>query len=183
MLVRHRTLYPSLVPSFDRPFDRPFDRAFEQLTSSFFDTSRTIGPVIDGAWVDDRYVLTVDLPGVPADAVTVEVTGTTLTVGATTDSLDWQRSVRLGGRLDPEKVDARHVDGRLTVRIGTIDEPEARTIAVETASPDLAIEASSHDSGDDQAGDDQAGDDQAGDDQAGDDQPGDDQPRETNATE
>jgi HSP20 family protein len=168
MLVRHRTLTPSLVPSFDRAFDRPFDRAFEQLTNSFFDTSRTTGPVIDGAWVDDRYVLTVDLPGVPAEAVTVEVTGTTLTVGATTDSLDWKRSVRLGGRLDPEKVDARHVDGRLTVRIGTVDEPEARTIAIATASPDLAIEANSYESGDDHPGDDQAGD---------------DQPTETNASE
>lgn len=168
MLVRHRTLTPSPIrPSFDRRFergfDRSFDRAFEQLTNSFFDTSRTTGPVIDGAWVDDRYVLTVDLPGVPAEAVTVEVTGTTLTVGATTDSLDWKRSVRLGGRLDPEKVDARHVDGRLTVRIGTVDEPAARTIAIDTASPDLAIEAGAHDSGDDQAGD--------------------DHPTETNATE
>jgi HSP20 family molecular chaperone IbpA len=177
MLVRHRTLTPSLVASFDRPFDRSFDRAFEQLTDSFFDTSRTTGPVIDGAWVDHRYVLTVDLPGVPAEAVTVEVTGTTLTLGATTDSLNWKRSVRLGGRLDPEKVDARHVDGRLTVRIGTIDEPEARTIAIDTSAPELAIEAGSTDLGA------QPRDDQPRDDQPGDDQPSDDQPSETNATE
>lgn len=141
MLVRHRTY----TPTFDRPFDRTFDRAFEQLTNSFFDTRRTNAPVVDGAWIDDEYVLTVDLPGVPAEAVTVEVTGTTLSLGATTESLDWKRSVRLGERLDPDKVRARHLDGRLTVRIGTVDEPEARSIAIDTAATDRAIEATSSD--------------------------------------
>lgn len=131
MLVRHR--YPTAA------YDRSIDRAFEQLTNSFFDTRRSTGPVVDGAWNDDEYVLTVDLPGVPADAVTVEVTGETLSLGASTDTLTWQRSLRLGGRLDADKVTARHVDGRLTVRIGTVDEPEARSITIDT-SP-RAIEA------------------------------------------
>jgi HSP20 family molecular chaperone IbpA len=139
MLVRHRTFTPTL----DRTFDRSFDRAFEQLTNSFFDTRRSNGPVVDGAWIDDEYVLTVDLPGVPAEAVTVEVTGTTLSLGATTESLDWKRSVRIGERLDPDKVRARHLDGRLTVRIGTVDEPEARSIAIDTAATDRAIDATS----------------------------------------
>lgn len=137
MLVRHRTYTPT--------FDRTFDRAFEQLTNSFFETRRADGPVIDGAWIDDEYVLTVDLPGVPADAVSVEVTGAQLTVSVTTDSLDWKRSMRLGERLDPDKVGARHLDGRLTVRIGTVDEPEARTIAIDTSAPERAIEATSSD--------------------------------------
>lgn len=139
MLVRHRTYTPN------GSFDRTFDRAFEQLTNSFFDTRRSDGPVIDGAWTDDEYVLTVDLPGVPAESVSVEVTGTNLTLGVTTDSLDWKRSVRLGERLDPDKVRARHLDGRLTVRIGTIDEPEARQVAIDTTAPDRAIEATSTD--------------------------------------
>ena len=135
MLVRHRTYAPT--------FDRSFDRAFEQLTNSFFDTVRSTTPVVDGAWIDDDYVLTVDLPGVPADAVHVEVTGTTLTLGATTDSLDWKRSVRLGGKLDPDKVRAQHLDGRLTVRIGVIDQPEARAVPIDTTAPERAIPATS----------------------------------------
>lgn len=137
MLVRHRTYTPA--------FERPIDRAFEQLTNSFFDTVRSTTPVVDGAWIDDDYVLTVDLPGVPAEAVSVEVTGTTLTLGANTDSLDWKRSVRLGSKLDPEKVRAQHVDGRLTVRIGVVDQPEARKVAIETTAPDRAITAKSED--------------------------------------
>ena len=137
MIVRHR--YPTAS------FDRSFDRAFEQLTNSFFETRRNAGPVVDGAWRDDQYVLTVDLPGVPADAVTVEVTGDTLVMAAHTDEMQWQRSLRLGGRLDPEKVSAHHVDGRLTVRVGVYDEPEARTIAIATTPPPAAIEAESSD--------------------------------------
>ena len=136
MLVRHHTTAPT--------FDRSIDRAFEQLTNSFFETRRTTGPTVDGRWDDNEYVITVDLPGVPASAVTVEVTGTTLALAAETDSLTWHRSLRLGGRLDPEKVAARHLDGRLTVRIGTVDEPEARTVSIETAAPE-AIEVATAD--------------------------------------
>jgi len=142
MLVRHRTV---------NPFDRTIDRAFEQLTNSFYDTRRSASPVVDGTWDDDEYVLTVDLPGVPADAVSVEIAGTTLTLGAATDSFEWKRSLRLSGRLDPDKIQARHLDGRLTVRVGTVDEPQARKISIDTTAPDLAIEASSSDSDDDQS--------------------------------
>ena len=134
MIVRHR---------FPTAFDRNIDRAFEQLTSTFFETRRPAGPVVDGAWRNDEYVLTVDLPGVPADAVSVELTGDTLLLEARTDEMHWQRTLRLGGRLDPEKIAAHHVDGRLTVRIGTYDEPEARKIAIATTPPPVAIEAES----------------------------------------
>ena len=128
MIVRHRT-----TPTFD------LDRAFEQLTSSFFDVRRPAGPVVDGTWSDDQYVLTVDLPGVPASAVDVSVTGTTLTIEVVTDELTWKRSLRLGGRLSADKVSAQHVDGRLTVRVGSHAEPEARRIEIDTPVP--AIEA------------------------------------------
>lgn len=138
MIVRHR--FPT---TFDRAFDLNFDRAFEQLTSSFFDQRRSAGPVVDGAWRNDQYVITVDLPGVPADAVSVEVTGDQLAIEARTDDMQWQRSLRLGGRLDPEQVSAHHVDGRLTIRIGTYAEPAARKIAIATTPPPVAIEAES----------------------------------------
>ena len=139
MIVRHRSLAPT--------FDRNFDRAFEQLTNSFFDTRRTTGPVLEGAWSGDDYVLSVDLPGVPASAVSVSVRAGTLTIAVDHDRLTWSRDLRLNGRLSPDKVDARHVDGRLTVHIGADDEPEARSIEVSTTAP--AIEATSTDETDD----------------------------------
>ncbi len=122
--------------------DRSFDRAFDQLVGSFFDHRRAAGPVVDAGWQDDAYVLTVDLPGVPASAVDVQVAGRTVTLQATTPTLDWRRSVRLGGRLDPEQVSASHIDGRLAVRIGTVDAPVARQVAISTTPPATpAIEA------------------------------------------
>jgi HSP20 family protein len=140
MIVRHR--YPSDT------FDRSFDRVFEQLTNSFFDSRRQPGPSVEGAWNDDEYVLRIDLPGVPAEAVTVDVTGSTLLLSAVTDTMEWQRSLKLGGRLDPDKVQAHHVDGRLTVRIGTYDEPEPRRIQIDTAPIPAAIEATAEQSSD-----------------------------------
>lgn len=140
MIVRHR--YPT------DSLDRNFDRVFEQLTNSFFDSRRQPGPAVEGAWNDDAYVLRIDLPGVPADAVSVEVSGSTLVLAATTDSMEWHRTLKLGGRLDPEKVEAHHRDGRLTVRIGTIDEPEPRRIAIDTTPVQAAIEASAEASDD-----------------------------------
>lgn len=142
MIVRHR--YPSTVARtpFDRSLDASFDRVFEQLTSSLFEPRRQAGPTVDGRWQDDHYVLTVDLPGVPAEAVDVEITGDVLSLQATTDSMQWQRTLRLDSRLDPEQVSAHHVDGRLTVRIGTYAEPEARRVTIATTPPPAAIEAS-----------------------------------------
>lgn len=143
MIVRHRP-----TPN---TFDVGFDRAFEQLANSFFDSRRShTGPVVDGSWSGDEYVLTVDLPGVPASAVEVEVSGTTLTISVATADLSWKRSLRLGGRLSPDKVSAHHVDGRLTVRIGSFDEPEARSIEVSTAAPAIAATSTDADDAGDQ---------------------------------
>jgi len=131
MIVRHRSASPAI----------DLDRSFEQLANSFFDQRRPTGPVVDGTWVDDEYVLRVDLPGVPAGAVDVAVTGTNLTIDVDHDGFTWHRSLRLGNALSADKVSAHHVDGRLTVRIGTHDQPEARSIEISTSAP--AIEASS----------------------------------------
>ena len=153
MIVRHRS--PVFASTLSPAFDRSIDRAFEQLTASFTD-SRRRAPVVDASWDDGTLVLTVDLPGVPADAVSIEVAGTTLTLTARTDEIEWSRSLRLGSSLDPHKVAARHVDGRLTVTVGPVDAPEARRIEVDTtplapvdATPELdtgqSIETSSTD--------------------------------------
>ena len=75
-------------------------------------------PVVDASWVDGNFQLTVDLPGTPEDAITVDVAGRTLHLAVNTDSLQWTRSIRLGAALDPEQVSARYVHGRLTVTVG-----------------------------------------------------------------
>lgn len=114
-----------------------FDRTFQQLTSSFFGPSaqRRMGPALEGHWRDDTLVLTVDLPGVPREAVTVEVTDRTLTVAVRHEfdgeQLSWSRSVQLGGSLDADQVGARYADGRLTITVPPTPAAATRQVAIE----------------------------------------------------
>jgi HSP20 family protein len=127
----------------------PFDRAFQQLTAGFFTPSgfsRRTTPSVDAAWKGDELELTVDLPGVPKDAVSVEVADRVLTISVTHstegETLQWSRSLSLGGSLDAEGVQARYRDGRLTVTVPPTPAPESRRIqiAVEDAATPEAIE-------------------------------------------
>ena len=127
-----------------RTFDSSFDRAFEQLTQSFFEPRRRL-PAVDASWVAGSLVLTADLPGVPAEAVTINVAGRALTIAVHTDEVQWERTVQLGTSVDPDKVSARHVDGRLSITVGAVDAPEVRTIAIDTTPAAPAIESASTD--------------------------------------
>lgn len=126
-----------------------FDRTFEQLTAGLFSpvTGRRM-PEITARWDHtdggDALVLTVDLPGVAAEAVSVDVAGRTLTLAVETADLHWSRSLQLGASLDTGAISARHVDGRLTVRIEPVAAPERRVIAIDTAP---VREAIAHDTG------------------------------------
>ena len=124
MLVRHRT------PS-HRSTAR-FDRAFEQLTNSFFDprrqrarrrrrlARRRVRPHRRPARRPGRRRVASRSPAPPSRSVPTPTR--------------WSGSVRSASAADstPTRSGARHVDGRLTVRIGTVDEPEARRIAIDT---------------------------------------------------
>jgi HSP20 family protein len=91
-------------------------------------------PVVTSAWEDGALRLTVDLPGVPRDAVDVSVAGRILSLGVKTESLSWQRRLTLGASLDAEQVTAQYADGRLTVVVGPVAEAQPRRIEIETAS-------------------------------------------------
>lgn len=140
MIVRHRTPVTT---------SGAFDRAFEQLTAGLFSTAGPARrlparvPDVVANWQGESgaesLVLTVDLPGVSAEAVSVEVAGRTLTLAAQTDHLQWSRSLQLGASLDPDSIEARHVDGRLTVRIAPVEAPATRSIAIDTR-PDTSAD-------------------------------------------
>jgi HSP20 family molecular chaperone IbpA len=150
MIVRHRSPFVSRSYPLTRAFDSSFDRAFEQLTQSFFEPRRRV-QAVDANWVDGSLVLTTDLPGVPSEAVTVNVAGRALTIAVHTDELQWERTVQLGNSVDPDKVSARHVDGRLTVTVGAVDAPAVRTVEIDTTPATPAIETVSTDASTDDA--------------------------------
>ncbi len=151
MIVRHRSPFVSRSYPVTRAFDSSFDRAFEQLTQSFLDPRRRV-PAVDASWVEGSLVLTVDLPGIPSEAVTVNVAGRALTLGVGTDELQWERTVQLGTSVDPDKVSARHLDGRLTVTVGAVDTPEVRAVAIDTTPAVPVIESASDDENDQSTG-------------------------------
>lgn len=119
-----------------------FDRMFDQLTSNWFGpTARTRAsmPHVQADWDDGSLVLTVDLPGVPRDAVRVEVAERTLTVAVEHSSdrgeIRWTRTLQLGGSLDADNVTARYADGRLVVTVPPAAKAEPRRIEIETGEP------------------------------------------------
>jgi HSP20 family protein len=138
-----------------RSYD-PFDRAFQQLTADFFTPSsfsRRTSPTVDAEWHDGLLELTVDLPGVPKEAVSVEVADRTLTLSvehtAKGETLRWSRSLQLGSSLDADAVSAHYADGRLTVVIPPVAAAMASRIEISdapAAREQAAIEATATDS-------------------------------------
>ncbi|MGD9703632.1 MAG: Hsp20/alpha crystallin family protein [Acidimicrobiia bacterium] len=119
------------------PF-RSIDRTFDELVATALRPARARRPVpfaFDAAWQDGDLVVTVDLPGVPDDAIAVAVADRTLTVsvnrpaaeGVTTE----ERSLRLGNALDPSGVSAKYEYGRLTITVPSAKAPEARAVPIE----------------------------------------------------
>jgi HSP20 family molecular chaperone IbpA len=119
-----------------------FDRTFQQLVAGLATPStRRTGPAVRATTSEGALTLTVDLPGVPAEAVGVEVADRTLTISAELDGSRWSSSTRLGGEFDLDSITATHVDGRLTVTVSAAPAPTARKIAVSTTPVVPAVEA------------------------------------------
>jgi HSP20 family protein len=103
-------------------------------------------------WVD------IDLPGVAADSVDIDVERNVLTVSAqrTWDRQEgdqvylaerhrgtFRRQVHLGEGLDADRIEARYADGVLTLRIPVAEAAQPKKIQVQTGSSSRAIDASS----------------------------------------
>ena len=73
-------------------------------------------PNVAATWNDGTYVLTVDVPGVPEEALRV---GHRAHAGPRrgTDDLTWNQRIRLPQTLDVEATTANYANGRLTVTV------------------------------------------------------------------
>ncbi len=137
MMIVQRPYLTARSAAFDRS---AIDRVFSQLTRELFTPARRT-PVVDAGWNEGSLVLTVDLPGVPADQVAVDVAEGTLTVSATLDGERWQRSVRLGASLDGDRAEARYVDGRLTVTVPEVAKAAPRALVIDTTPAPVPVPA------------------------------------------
>ena len=135
------------------PF-RDLDRFAQQLTQGL-GGARTHAMPLDAWRENDDFVVELDLPGVDASSIAVDVERNVLTVRAErphrasdADLLtserprgSFSRSLFLGDALDTEKVSARYDAGVLTLRIPVADRAKPRKVHVETTSGPLEIKA------------------------------------------
>jgi HSP20 family protein len=131
-------LLTTVRPARTTAFDRRFDRTFAQLAGLAFGEgshARRTSPAVSATWNDGTYVLTVDVPGVPEEALSVSVSGRTLIVDVATDNLTWNERIRLPQVLDVEATTANYANGRLTVTVPAAPEAQPRKVEIVAGDP------------------------------------------------
>ena len=123
--------------------------AFAPTLRSDFRPGTRLAP-LDLYRTEDTYVLSVDLPGVDAGSIDVDVDGRVLTVRAqrTAPSVDgatwlsrerssgaYVRKLRLGDGIDTENIAADYANGVLTVTLPVNEKAKPRKVAVSGAAP------------------------------------------------
>jgi HSP20 family protein len=141
-----------------REFDllrREMDRIFDTFGPSREDAPTVWAPRADIAETDDGYRLTLDLPGIPRDAVdvtfedgTLKISGERQTVREDTDDRYHRversfgrffRSFALGTDVDPEGIEADLEDGVLTLRVPKAETAQPRRIEVRSRAGELEV--------------------------------------------
>ncbi|GAA2978722.1 Hsp20/alpha crystallin family protein [Streptomyces flavovirens] len=127
------------------PF-RELDRLAQQLTGTAGTWSRPTAMPMDAYREGDTYVIAFDLPGVPEDAIDVDVERNMLTVraekrpAAKADDVQMElserplgvfsRQVVLADTLDTERIEADYDAGVLTLRIPIAERAKPRKISI-----------------------------------------------------
>ena len=114
------------------PF-RELDRLSQQLLGTA--ARPTLMPM--DAWREDEsFVVELDLPGVEADSIDLDVERNVLTVRAERPRGVFSRQLVLGDNLDLERISAAYADGvlRLTVPVAERAKPRKIRIAVDGGS-------------------------------------------------
>lgn len=125
---------------------------FTEISRLFNTTLRT--PAVPGMPLDlykkgDKFIATVDLPGVDPSTIDIDVEDRTLTISAKRDAIEGEdlhwltrerpsgtfaRQLTLGYGLDLEKISANYEGGVLTVTIPVAEENKPRKISINVAS-------------------------------------------------
>lgn len=135
-------------------FDRRLDRTFAQLANLALSTGtyhRPATPAPTATWNDGSYVVTVDLPGVPENALSVSVVGRTLVLDVVTDELTWNEQIRLPHTLDVDATTAGYANGRLTVTVPAAPEAQPRKVEITVGTTAVAEVAGASDQSADSA--------------------------------
>ena len=103
-------------------------------------SGRGVFPPVNVLDDKDGLVIRLEVPGVPAENLTVESTGRTLTISGKRESEasehwegEFSRSLRLPPHVDAAKADATYKHGVLTLRVPNKAEAQPRQIEVKTS--------------------------------------------------
>lgn len=129
------------------PFFRDFGRLTQQLLGSTVGTPARPALIPADAWREgDRFVVQLDLPGVKADSIDIQVEQGALTVRAERPPVEegrhwlvserphgvFSRQIQLGKGLDVDNISAGYTDGVLQLTIPVANEAKPRKVAVLT---------------------------------------------------
>jgi HSP20 family protein len=131
------------------PFGPWLDELWRTAQLSSFATPKTLRPAMDVIENDSEIVIRVDLPGMPADALDVQVEGDLLTIsGEVKNEAEqegeryhyrersygaFKRSLRLGEQVDSQHIEATFENGVLHLRLPKLPEAQPKQIKVKTA--------------------------------------------------
>lgn len=133
----------------------PF-RDLDRFTQQVLGTAARPAVMPIDAWRDgDQFVVELDLPGVKADSLDLDVERNVLTVRAERPGLDqnremlaaerprgvFSRQLFLGDNLDTDKIDANYHDGVLRLTIPVAEKAKPRRIQITSDNEKTAINA------------------------------------------
>ncbi len=142
-IIPYGTRYPQLLED----FRQEFDRAMSHLTNG--GNSEYFSPLCNVAELESHYEIAVDLPGVNASDVDVELRHGDLWISGERkdcchgrEGMAWlrnecpigkfQRVLHLGDDLDADKVDAAYKDGVLHITVPKAESAKTKHITVRT---------------------------------------------------
>jgi HSP20 family protein len=134
----------------------PFLAEFDRLAQQVFGAAEGAGMPVDVTRRGDELVVRFDVPGVPADGITLSLENHVLTVTATRHASYGEdekvlvqerfdgtmtRRLRVPEWVDGERVAAEHGDGVLTVILPVAEQSKPRRIEIKPAATQTSIEA------------------------------------------
>jgi HSP20 family protein len=138
-----------------REFDRLSQHLFGQSSAGTW--TRPASMPIDAYRVGDEYVVALDLPGVDADAIEIDIERNVLTVKAERRPLKvgddvqvqlserplgvFSRQLFLGDALDTANIQAAYENGVLLLKIPVTEKAKPRKVAVASSDTRKTIEA------------------------------------------
>ncbi len=125
-----------------RDMERVMDRFFSDPFGSFFTglpalSRRAVGNIEE---LDDGYLLTAEIPGIPAEGIDIQVSGNLLTVkaerkeeeGGRRQHRSFHQSFSLPSTIDAEKIEAHCENGMLEIFMPKTQASQAKRIEIQS---------------------------------------------------